>query len=401
MRKLENWLFSFLEYTEGLKSPARFRLWAGISTVAGALQRRSWVYAAKHVIFPNQFIFLVGPPASGKSLAFYYAQELIRKVNSIHIAPMDCTQAAFYDCLEAALVQAYDRETRIPYIHHSLTAMIDELGTLVKVGDLDFLVALSKAYDAPPVFDKKTKHSGSNFVENVCFNLGAGCTAKYLADVLDEAILEQGFPSRVVFVYADERIVLVPGEIFDKTKAPDPQLAAALAHDLEAITALSGEFKLDPEMERLFITWAKSDFAPKPLDTRLLYYTERRLVHVLKLCMAVSVSRSDDLVITAEDLETARGLLLGAEEHMHLALEFVGQNQLWAQMQSVLKLVEALRERYKDGIPEHIIVHRLNREVHANMLDFVITNLLRSKELLLAPGSGDKLGERRFIRGGA
>ena len=400
MRKLENWLTAFLDYTEGLRSPVRFRLWAGVSTIAGALQRRTWIYAAKNVIFPNQYIFLVGPPASGKSLAFYYAQELMRKVNSIHIAPMDCTQAAFYDCLEAALVQAYDRDTRLPYIHHSMTAMIDELGTLVKPGNLEFLVALSKAYDSPPVFDKKTKHSGSNFIENVCFNLGAGCTAKYLANVLDESTLEQGFPSRVVFVFADERIALRPDDIFDKGKAPDPKLAAALAHDLEAVTTLSGEFKLDPEMERLFVEWAHKDFAPKPLDTRLLYYTERRLVHVLKLCMAVSTARSDNLIVTVEDLEAARSLLLGVEENMHQALEFVGQNQLWTHMQSVLKLVEGLRERYKDGVPEHVIVHRMNREVQANQLDFVITNLLRSKELLLAPGSGDKLGERRFIRGG-
>lgn len=63
-----DWIECFLEYTKGLPSPEIFRLWAGISTIAGMLERKVWVTTSGGTIYPNIYAVLVAPPAVGKCL---------------------------------------------------------------------------------------------------------------------------------------------------------------------------------------------------------------------------------------------------------------------------------------------------------------------------------------------
>src|SRR6266481_9773574 len=55
----QDWIEAFMDYTGGLPSPAIFRLWAGISTLAGAQERRTRVMSAGRPIYPNLYVLLV------------------------------------------------------------------------------------------------------------------------------------------------------------------------------------------------------------------------------------------------------------------------------------------------------------------------------------------------------
>ena len=66
-RKLQSWTDAFFQYTEKIGSPPLFRRWCGIFTVAAALERKVWTVNNKGRLYPNLYMFLVGPPGTGKT----------------------------------------------------------------------------------------------------------------------------------------------------------------------------------------------------------------------------------------------------------------------------------------------------------------------------------------------
>src|SRR5262245_6065547 len=98
----QDWINSFLDHTSGIPSPEVFRLWAGIATLAGALERRVWVRLAGKAVYPNMYTLLVGVPATGKSQAIEHTNELWHSIAELKLAPHDITKASLVDNLEKA-----------------------------------------------------------------------------------------------------------------------------------------------------------------------------------------------------------------------------------------------------------------------------------------------------------
>lgn len=101
-RKQEDWISSYLRHTEGYSSPEIFRLWTGIATVAGALERRTWVVTKKSLLYPNLFTLLVSNPGIGKSQAIQHVGEFWLATKQLKVSPDNMTKAALVDALEAS-----------------------------------------------------------------------------------------------------------------------------------------------------------------------------------------------------------------------------------------------------------------------------------------------------------
>ena len=54
---------------EPTPTPAPFRLWSGITAVAGAVERRVWAETRQNLISPNLYVLLVAPPGAGDMAA--------------------------------------------------------------------------------------------------------------------------------------------------------------------------------------------------------------------------------------------------------------------------------------------------------------------------------------------
>lgn len=396
MRKLPNFLAGFLDYTEGIKSPARFRSWACVSLVAGALERKVWVRVMDYDVYPNLYVLLVGPPASGKSLACKAASTVARKISTIRLAPNDVTTASFYDAVEEA-AKTTPRTNAMPYIHHSLTALISELGQFLKEADTIFMNALTEAYDCEEVFHKRRRTTESNTIQNIWFNMLGCVTPRYLAQIITPQALEQGFPSRCIQVYCDRELadtVKVPlfrhGEDDILRRKSKATILELLQHDLEDIHLIQGEFVFDLEASDALQKWVDSGMQPMPMDSRFEYYCDRRVIHFVKLATVISAMRNNSKLITLEDFYFAKQFLTGAEQFMHKAVEAMGSNQLYVQMQSAVKFVEAYFAKNKKPTPEHILRQRLHREVPLNMMDFLLDSLVNARELERTGGGRDR-----------
>ncbi|KKL16209.1 hypothetical protein LCGC14_2497870, partial [marine sediment metagenome] len=64
LRRLNDWVSGYIEYSQETESPLSYHVWTGISLLAAALQRRVYIRWGYEILYPNMYIVLVGP--SGK-----------------------------------------------------------------------------------------------------------------------------------------------------------------------------------------------------------------------------------------------------------------------------------------------------------------------------------------------
>lgn len=86
MRKLGDWLESYLVYTEKQESPEKLHFWIGLSALSAALKRQVWMNRGYYKLYPNTYVLLVAESAMlRKSTAMDIGIKLVRDaVPDIH-----------------------------------------------------------------------------------------------------------------------------------------------------------------------------------------------------------------------------------------------------------------------------------------------------------------------------
>lgn len=314
-RKLPSWIDGFYTYTEKTDSPALFRKWSAIFSVAAALERKVFLRTTKGQLFPNIYTVIVGPPGAGKTVSAGIAHDILVKLTSHHISPSSVTKASLIDALAGAT-----RNYMLPKaagIEHfnSLAVISEELGVLIPGYDSDFMNILTSLYDCRSYSETRRTNKLSIQMPAPQLNLIAATTPSFLNNLIPEGAWEQGFMSRVLMIYSGAS---APGDLFASVEQDKP-LLNLLTEDLKEIALINGEMKFTDEAAAVFIAWHRHGVdggPPIPDHPKLMHYSKRRSAHLLKLCMIVSAARSSDLIITIEDYVEALDLLVEAETFM-------------------------------------------------------------------------------------
>ena len=74
---------------EDTESPRIMHLWSALFNVSSALGRRCWLPFGPMELFPNQYVLMVGTPASRKSTAANIAKRLLKESTGVRFAPAD------------------------------------------------------------------------------------------------------------------------------------------------------------------------------------------------------------------------------------------------------------------------------------------------------------------------
>jgi len=220
------------------------------------------------------------------------------------------TGASLTDALVAARrdIPRYGEEGALTF--NSLFLMPDELSDFMKVYDESLIGKLTKFYDVDPYTETRVTGSITRIIESSQLSMIAGSTPSHLLTKIPEYAWEQGFFSRTILVYAEER------RLEDDIFAAELRDTGKLAHDLKCIFSLQGQFKLSDEFRAAVNDWRRKGELPRPGHPRFKNYCARRLGHVLKLSMVSSADRSDDLRLELRDWERALGWLHEAESTM-------------------------------------------------------------------------------------
>ena len=304
----------FLDYTESFQSPRLFRLWSGISLVAGACERRIWTRVGDKMTFPNLYVLLVAPPAVGK-----FVVEEVRELwtdtkdftgaPAFKVAPDSVTKASLIDVLAKAKKQ-FMPGAGAPLEYNSLLVGAEEFGVLMPNYDIEYISTLNRIYNN---VNKHSEERRTGSVREVTItkpqlNILSGVQPGWLGSVFPEEAWSTGLASRINMVYCSE------GPLVDPF-ARAPNIRAEREAMLEALSRLAkryGELKWEPEAAQWISDWHMSGAPPLPQHSKLQDYNRRRTLHLLKLSTISAVAANAPHIRLA-DVERARGWLFECE----------------------------------------------------------------------------------------
>lgn len=326
-RHYQNWIQAFLEYSSYGEAPKHMYFWTAVSTIAGALRRRVWVDQAYFRWHPNFYIVIVAPPGIvSKSTTAGVGMSLLKQVPDIKFGPDVVTWQA--------LVGAFAESTMTFQLngeYHPMSALTiesSEFGNLLNPADKEMVDLLVSLWDGKPgAFQKRTKGSGCDNVENPWINLIACTTPAWIAGNFPEYMIGGGFTSRCLFVYADKKAkyVAYPGLEVPRDMR---ETGNKLIDDLTHISNLSGEYRLDEDAVKWGTAWYKAHYATKNVDLddeRFGGYTARKQTHIHKLAMILAAAESDRLVITGQHLAIANRMVTDLEPDMQFVFSKIGK----------------------------------------------------------------------------
>lgn len=370
-RNLPDWLDGFMLLTEESEPPILFRKWAAIATVASALQRKVRVDIGISLCFyPNFYIVLVGPSATGKGTAMKYAYDIIEQVPSIRLSAQATSLQALIRRMKETNLTDIDMETGDQIYHSSLTVFSNEFTVFLGYHNRELIAALCDWYDCQNKWVYDTIKHGKQMIVGVWTNILAGTTPDSIQESLPSAAIGAGLTSRIIFVNEEKRGKLV---IFPSTTQKEIDLQQHLIHDLEQIALLSGSFHFTQDAMSFYSNWChEAELNPPFQDKKFDGYCGRRRKHLLSLAMVCSASRSDSLVLKEDDLERSAQLLEEVENRMGLVFRGMGKSDISALINDSIVFIE-------NSLTDQIPIWQFSRHFEGNMdklsMDRVLTTL--------------------------
>ena len=323
-RNLPDWIDGFMEMTDNSEPPTLFRKWAAISAIASALQRKVRLELGLSLTFyPNLYIVLVGPSATGKGTAMKFASDIIEQIPTIRLSAQATSLQALIRRMKDTNLTDVNIETGEQTYHSSLTIFSTEFTVFLGYHNQELIAALCEWYDCHNRWTYETIARKKEEVVGVWVNLFAGTTPDAIQASLPIESIGGGLTSRIIFVVEEKRgkLVIIPTKTERET-----QLQQKLVYDLEAINQLSGVMQYTEGFLKIYSDWCKYADTHRPFqDKKFDGYCGRRRKHLITLSMVCCASHSDEMIITSADIERAIALL--AEVEMKMGKVFKGMGR--------------------------------------------------------------------------
>jgi hypothetical protein len=326
----ENFFDSYLKYTEGGEVPTTFHRWSAIVGIAALLERNCCVEFGHTEIYPNIYSMLIGSAGTRKSSAIKLMKKLLIKSGYQTIAAERTSKEKFLhdlskhedeneDVLEANLFQHNDRESS------AVTPMFiaaDEANDFFGINNMDFLSILGSLWDWEGKYENRIKSGSSDWIPNPTISILSGNTATGFSLAFPSSILGQGFFSRLLIVYGEPngRRVTIPRRPSDEETAHIVGLLQAIRMQSVGVYSFRGGDKGAAFLlfDKIYQEYVAID------DPKFESYSNRRIIHLLKLCLVVAAARMEK-DITETSVIQANTYLAYIEKLMPKALGEFGK----------------------------------------------------------------------------
>jgi hypothetical protein len=278
-----------------------------------------------------------------------------------------------------------------PLEYNSLMIAADELGTFIHKYDKEMVDGLSAFYDPDPYGQSRRGKDIRIKIKSPQLNILCGSTPSNLMELMPEGAWGQGFTSRIIMVFSDER------PIGDDFAVITRELSQELLHDLKIINGLVGEFKVTEDYRNLVNLWRAEGEAPAPSHPKLIHYNTRRRVHLYKLSMVASLDKSNSLLLTREDFNTAMNWLTQAETQMPDIFK-AGVPNSDAEAMNEIQHYVLINDALGVGLPEYKIVNFAKDKVPSYSVMRVIEIMVRGG-MLLEAGQDRRTAQKLYKAG--
>ena len=390
-RRLDDWLTAYHQYTEETEPPLSYHTWTGISVIAGALQRKVYMYWGHSTIYPNQYIVLVGPSGRArKGEAINIGKALFAHIG-VPITSERITREALVRYMQSAQTTFTDQTTGKLMFHCSITTISEELSVFLGQKEIGFLADLTNWYDSRDEWTYETKGAGTDKVVGMCFNFLGGTAPDWLPSILPQEAVGGGWTSRTMFIVEEDKRKIVSNP---NLLEEDEKLKEDLLYDLEQINSISGEMTFSEDALETYIEWYEfeehkaAEGNPAIADPRFEGYNARRATHIKKIAMCLTLSRANTRVISKGDFDRSLLIMEKAERKMTRAFRGLGQSRYAAATEAILSMVQKHGE-----IKRSIILRRFYRDIDSFMMENIEKLLEQMKVITVVrqPETGDVL----------
>lgn len=363
------------------------------------------------VVFPNQYILIVGTPGTRKSTAASIMKRVLKQSTGVRFAPQDTAgqRQGLVIAMQAGdnakefvgAVDITNRDTGMMGLtlseiaeitndpeeevaksiadadKHHIMVVSGEFSRFIGQNNLQMLDFLTTMWDGDD-YEYKTK-TGEVTLKNPLINLIGCTTPASIANSMPPAAGGQGFLSRIILVYGASKYKSVP-----RPSVPEESLVSAVKDRLASIYYESHGPFTETAAARSY-SEQLYDYPLDITDSRFGYYNERRYTHLLKLAMCLCATRGS-MEIVRDDYDEAHRILRATEKGMPDALGEFGMNPLAAVKQMIL---EKIRSAVFMDLEQ--LKAMFHRDARSQEIAEVINDLHRLNQITLRQGTNGRM----------
>jgi hypothetical protein len=344
-RKLKHpWLEEYVRlFSATTDSPPRYHFWTGATAIAASIKRNVWIGGIARIVeewklFPNIYTVLVGRPGIGKGVAMNPAISLLKKAGTANILSDRVTMEYVLEKLSKGFPRMSPGVNGAGGMKLGLesAAMLvsTELSVFITASQFT-ITCLSDLWDSKEgIYQYGTRGKGEWNINEPIVSLLGGSAQNWLVKSVPADAVGGGFTRRVNFVLATKKET-VP----DTTGRPliDKD---DLVEDLRYMAQIRGQFSLTNDALKLLKIYHDSCDPNDFDDEASAVYKTSKWANAGKLAEIIAMSRSDNLVIEEEDLQTAIDKVEDVAKDLKIVFRAVGESDLASASDRVIRFLE-------------------------------------------------------------
>ncbi len=392
------WIGAYLEYSQETPVPMGYDFWTAVGMLGAAARRNLYCNEEGfYFIYPNHYTIMVGPSAIGKSTALKtVGQPILERANDIvdrliydrlsgtlpnmaHLPDDRTINVLTSKVTDAKLMQELALATRNIELERDKIVTVKSRQSIGYLANDELVTLFGKKTHAPEniialltdFYNCQDKPSGRGAVTqeygklaDLCLTFMGGTTLEWLNRSITEDAFAGGFMSRVMYVHRPDD----HDERYYARGAPplDPARREQLARLLVPWMLLPCEMEMeltDAAADRFYIPFKREthNLIRHPKDMRMVPYYKRRVPHLLKLAMVLTMSnalhgrteepteidleREGSWPIDADALDQAITILQHEEQFLPACFSRVGQHAEDKAVEDIMAQVRKLNER--------------------------------------------------------
>lgn len=310
----------YLDYVADSESPIVYHRWTFLSIIGALLGRQLYIPFGHSIIYPNQYIILMGSPGARKGSAISVGQKLLKAVGYNKFAPDTASKEMFIAGMGKTQQDEENLDIEDLCIDDPTETFViaDEMNDFLGQNDLAFCTKLTKLWDNKDDYLHPKLHGKSVYVYKPTVNILGGNTQQNLSLAIPSEAIGNGFCSRILFIHSEPS-----GRLITFPKGPSQEAADFIIERFKDIKSkMKGALNFS-EDGKIIIDKIYKSFIPID-DNRFHHYSTRRFTHFLKICTILSAA-SLSMTVTKEIALRANTILHQAEKNMPKALGEFGK----------------------------------------------------------------------------
>ena len=305
------------------EAPAVYHRWTCASIIGALLGRQIWLPFGPNTIYPNQYILLMGPPASRKGTAMGVGRGLLKAAGYSRFGSDKSSKERFLMDMKQFEIQdeIEDLESLTLDEPSETYVMAGEFVDFIGINNIEFANLLTNLWDNLAVYKNPKIVGKSVEVQKPTVNILGGATAQTFALAIPAESNGTGFLSRLLLIHGEPTGVQVAWP-----SGGDEMQQEIMGARLEEIRqVVKGEVIISPTVRKLGALIYKTGIDIPVDDGRFQHYAGRRFIHMNKLAMCIAAA---DMSIEVKEIHMlkANTMLVAAERKMPQALGSFGKD---------------------------------------------------------------------------